>query len=149
MNQDILIQNVQLLGGGVLFQQLGCHAALGGQDDAILGQDANGCAGVRNGLEGILDLVETAFGGEDGSLRRMVSCLACFLLCVVGGGRWMKLELEQLPGSSPSRSRRLTRESYLRDMVADGPNERNMRAMRDVKESRLFLDCWGGVNRWL
>lgn len=101
---------------------------------------------MRNGLEGILDLVETAFGGEDGSLRRMVSCLDGFLLCVVGGGRWLKLELEQLLGSSLSRSRRLTRESYLRDMVADGPNKRSMRAMRNVKESRLFLDCWSGVN---
>lgn len=65
---DILVQDVQLLGGGVLLEQLGGDTALGGQDDAILGQNANGGAGMGNGLEGVLDLVETTFGGEDGCL---------------------------------------------------------------------------------
>lgn len=65
---DILVQDVQLLSGGVLLEQLGGDSALGGQDDAVLGQNANGGAGMGDGFEGVLDLVETTFGREDGRL---------------------------------------------------------------------------------
>lgn len=65
---DVLIENVKLLGGCVLLQQLGSDSSLCGQDDAILGQDADGSTGVRNGLKSVLDLVETAFRGEDSRL---------------------------------------------------------------------------------
>lgn len=34
---DVLVENVQLLGRGILFQQLGGDPALCGQDDSILG----------------------------------------------------------------------------------------------------------------
>lgn len=67
-SRNALVQNVELLGRGILLKQLRRHLALSGQDDAILGEDADGCAGVGDGLEGIFDLVEAAFGGEDGCL---------------------------------------------------------------------------------
>lgn len=65
---DVLVENVELLGGGVLFQQLGGYPALCGQDDSILGQDADGGTGVRDGFKSVLDLVETSFWGEDSRL---------------------------------------------------------------------------------
>ena len=64
----LLIQDIELLSRGVLLEELGSDLALGGEDDAVLGQNANGRAGVRDGLEGIFDLVQTPVGGEDGCL---------------------------------------------------------------------------------
>lgn len=37
-----LVQNVELLGGSVLLQQLRGDLSLGGKDNTILGQDTNG-----------------------------------------------------------------------------------------------------------
>lgn len=65
---DILIEDVKLLGGGVLLQQLGGHSALSGQDDSILGQDADCGTSVGDGLKSILDLVKATFWGEDSCL---------------------------------------------------------------------------------
>jgi len=45
--------------------QFVCAAALGGQEDAVLGQDAQAGAGVRDGLHGVLHLVQTALRRED------------------------------------------------------------------------------------
>lgn len=67
-NVHLLVQSVDLLGRRVLLQELRRDLALGGEDDAVLGQDANGSASVGDGLEGILDLVQTPIGGEDGCL---------------------------------------------------------------------------------
>ena len=63
-----LVQDVQLLGARVLLQQLARHLALGGKDDAILGQHPQRGSGVRDGLERVFDLVQTPLGGEDGGL---------------------------------------------------------------------------------
>lgn len=37
INYDVLVEDIKLLGGGVLLQQLGGHPALCGQHDSILG----------------------------------------------------------------------------------------------------------------
>lgn len=65
---NALIEDVQLLGGGVLLQQLAGDLALGGQHDTVLCEDTESCAGMRNGFEGIFDLVQAALGREDGRL---------------------------------------------------------------------------------
>lgn len=62
----ILIQDIQLFGTSVLLKQLAGHLALCGQDDAVGCEDAEGGAGVRDGFQCILDLVEPALGGENG-----------------------------------------------------------------------------------
>jgi len=64
----VLVEDVELLGRCVLLQELGCDLALSGQDDAVLGQDADGGAGVRDGFESIFDLVQATLGREDGCL---------------------------------------------------------------------------------
>jgi hypothetical protein len=64
----VLVEGVQLLGGGVLLEQLGCDLALGGEHDAVAREDAEGGAGVGDGLERVLDLVQPAFRREDGRL---------------------------------------------------------------------------------
>lgn len=46
----ILVEDVKLLRRGVLLQELGCDLALGGEDNAILGEDTNGGTGVGDGL---------------------------------------------------------------------------------------------------
>lgn len=51
-----------------MLEQLRRHLTLGGQDDAIFGEDTDGGTGVGDGLEGIFDLVEATLGGEDGCL---------------------------------------------------------------------------------
>lgn len=53
----ILIQNVQLLGRSILFQQFACDFSLRGQYDAILCQYSQSCAGVRDGFESVFHLV--------------------------------------------------------------------------------------------
>jgi hypothetical protein len=63
-----LVDGVELLGRGVLFEELGSDLALSCQNDSVLGQDTDGRASVRDGLEGIFDLIETALGREDGGL---------------------------------------------------------------------------------
>lgn len=65
---SLLVQYVQLLRRGVLLQQLRCDFPLGGKDNAVLGKDADGGAGVGNRLESIFDLVEATLGREDGCL---------------------------------------------------------------------------------
>lgn len=65
---DVLIEDVKLLGGGVLLQQLGGHPALCGQDDSILGQNADCGTSVGDGLKSILDLVKATLWGEDSCL---------------------------------------------------------------------------------
>jgi hypothetical protein len=70
VREDALIENVQLLSGRVLLQQLARDLALGGEDNAVAGEDAEGSSGVGDGLKRILDLVEAALGGEDGCLAR-------------------------------------------------------------------------------
>jgi hypothetical protein len=70
VREDSLIENVQLLGGRVLLQQLARDLALGGEDNAVAGEDTEGSTGVGDGLERILNLVEAALGGEDGCLAR-------------------------------------------------------------------------------
>ncbi len=64
----VVVEDVDLLGGGVLVQQLGGHLALGGQDDAVGGQDADDGACLGDGLQRILDLVESALGREGDDL---------------------------------------------------------------------------------
>jgi hypothetical protein len=70
VREDALIENVQLLGGRVLLQQLARDLALGGEDNAVAGENTEGSSGVGDGLKRILDLVEAAFGGEDGCLAQ-------------------------------------------------------------------------------
>lgn len=78
---DALVEDVQLLGGCVLLQQLRRHLALCRKDDAVFGQNANGGSGVGDGFQGILDLVEATLRGEDGCLERTsVAARAC--ICV-------------------------------------------------------------------
>jgi hypothetical protein len=71
--KHVLVQDVELLCRCVLLQQLGCDLALGGEDDAVLGEDTDGGTGMGDGFQGILDLVETTFGGEDGCLWRWIA----------------------------------------------------------------------------
>lgn len=54
---NALVKDIELLGRGVLLQQLRRHLALSGQDDAILGEDSDSSSGMRDGLEGIFNLV--------------------------------------------------------------------------------------------
>lgn len=63
----VVVEDVELLGRRVLLEELGGDFALGGEDDAVLGEDTDGGAGVGDGLEGVLDLVQPALWREDGS----------------------------------------------------------------------------------
>jgi hypothetical protein len=65
---------------------------------------------VGDGLEGVLDLIQTAFWREDGCLDKVVSNGKQRRPSVLGARSWEWVQV-QLP-------RRLTRESYLRDMFA-------------------------------
>lgn len=47
---------------GVWFPQLGGDDLLDGEDDALLATDADGCAAILDGLDGILDLEVAAVG---------------------------------------------------------------------------------------
>ena len=47
-------------------EQLAGHLLLGSHDDAVLGQHGEHGACVRDGLHGILDLVEPTLRGKDG-----------------------------------------------------------------------------------
>jgi hypothetical protein len=67
--QSLLVQDVQLLCRRILLQELACYFALCCQYNSIFGKDAYGGTGMCNGFKGILYLIETAFGGEDGGLR--------------------------------------------------------------------------------
>lgn len=58
----ILIEDVELLGRGVLLEKLGCDLALGSKNDAVLGEDTNGGTSMRDGLERIFNLVESTLG---------------------------------------------------------------------------------------
>lgn len=71
---DVLVQDVELLGGCVLLEQLGGDSSLSSQHDAILSEDTDGSTSVGDGLKGILDLVETALWGEDCRLGSDISC---------------------------------------------------------------------------
>lgn len=51
-----------------MLQQLAGDLALGGEHDAVLCEDTESCAGMRDGLESIFDLVEATLGREDGRL---------------------------------------------------------------------------------
>ena len=64
----VLIEDVELFGGGVLLEELAGDFPLGGQDDAIGSQYTESCTGERDGFQGIFYLIEAAFGGEDGCL---------------------------------------------------------------------------------
>lgn len=66
---DTLVEDVELLGARVLFQQLAGDLALSGEDNSILCQHAERGSGMRDSLERVFDLVETALGGEDGGLK--------------------------------------------------------------------------------
>lgn len=66
---DSLVQNVELLGGSVLLQQLRRHLALCRQDDSILGKDSNSRSSVGDGFKSVLNLIKAAFGREDGRLQ--------------------------------------------------------------------------------
>jgi hypothetical protein len=66
--QAVLVERVELLGRRVLLEQLGGDLALGGEHDAVAREDAERGAGVRDGLERVLDLVQPALGREDGRL---------------------------------------------------------------------------------
>lgn len=57
---------VRLLGGASLHEQLGGHLALGREHDAVRAAQADARAGVGDGLDGVLDLVQAALGGEGG-----------------------------------------------------------------------------------
>ena len=67
--RDSLVQDVQLLGRCVLLEELRGHFALGGEYDAIVGEDADCRAGEGDGFKSILDLVEPTLRGEDGGLE--------------------------------------------------------------------------------
>ena len=101
---DGLVQGVELLGRRVLLQELAGDLALGGEDDAVGGQDAQGGAGVGDGLEGIFDLVQTALGREDGRLWSHVWSVGS---CRGQESNWRTMVVGWL-----------TLESYLLDMVA-------------------------------
>lgn len=97
-SNDVLIEDVKLLGGGVLLQQLGGHPALCGQYDSILGQDADCGTSVGDGLKSILDLIKTTFRGEDSCLQIKVSpCLHPSLVaaCLLQ----VKVACANLPGN--------------------------------------------------
>lgn len=51
---------------GARFQQLGGYDLLDGEDDAVLGANADGGASILDGLDCIFDLEVSAVGGEDG-----------------------------------------------------------------------------------
>lgn len=51
---------------GTGFQQLGAYDLLNGEDDAILGADADGGAAIFHCLDRIFDLKVPTVGGEDG-----------------------------------------------------------------------------------
>lgn len=60
---DVAVDLDDLLDGGGL-EQGGGDALLDAEDDALVGGDADGRAAQLDGLEGVLDLEEPAFGGE-------------------------------------------------------------------------------------
>ena len=60
----VVAELVGLLGGFGRGEEAGRDALLAGHDDAVLGQDADAGAGVVDGLDGILDLVEPTLGAE-------------------------------------------------------------------------------------
>lgn len=51
-----------------MLEELGGYLAFGGEDDAIFCEDTKRCTSMRDCFKGIFDLVEAAFGGEDGRL---------------------------------------------------------------------------------
>lgn len=53
----ILIENIELLGGSVLFEEFARHFPLGGQDNTITGQNTNSGAGVRDCFQCIFYLI--------------------------------------------------------------------------------------------
>lgn len=61
-----VVERVHFLGRGVLLQQLGGDFALGGKHNAVLGENANGGTGVRDGLLRVLHLVEPSLRRKDG-----------------------------------------------------------------------------------
>lgn len=60
---DVAVDLDDLLDGRGL-EQGGGDALLDPEDDTLVGGDADSCAAKLDGLEGVLDLEETAFGGE-------------------------------------------------------------------------------------
>jgi len=72
---SVLIKNVQLLGTCVLLQQLTGDFSFRREHDSILGQDAQSCTGVRDSLERVFDLVQTALGRKDSGLFGAISCV--------------------------------------------------------------------------
>ena len=67
--ENVLVEDVELFSRRVLLQQFACHFSFSSEDDSIFGEDSQSCASMGDGFKGIFNLVETAFGGEDGGLE--------------------------------------------------------------------------------
>lgn len=146
---NALVENVELLGRRVLLEQLRRHLALGSQDDAILGQDSNGGSGMGDGLQGVLDLVETAFWREDGCLGRRSAMARQRRLSVLAARSWGWVQDQ----AEIQLVRRLTRESYLRDMVGVSRTNQSQileNTKRGLIACRVWEEgCWWDGMGWL
>ena len=61
----VLVEDVELLGRAILFQEFAGDFFLCGEDNAICCEDTDCSACVGDCFHCIFDLVETAFGTED------------------------------------------------------------------------------------
>jgi len=62
---DVVVDRMELLDGGPLHERR-ADPPVGAEDDAVRGPDADARGAARDGLPGVLDLVEAAVRGEDG-----------------------------------------------------------------------------------
>ena len=64
----MLIEGVDLLGDLAFLEEEGGLVLFGDEDDSLAGDDADGGAGLVDGLDGVLELLEAAVGRESGGL---------------------------------------------------------------------------------
>ena len=63
--QLLLVEFINLFGKVDLVEQFVCVAFFGGQNDAVIGQDAQTGAGMRDGLQRVFNLVQATFWRKD------------------------------------------------------------------------------------